>query len=107
MSCQAEACNANTSNLASRLLNFVVISASVLFRRAQNAKRAYGPAANRVCRRSKSDRREIKLNYATTTVTSRQRNNNAAKKLEIPDNLINDLLAKLAEKYVTGEQQTA
>ena len=106
MSCQAEACNADTSNLASRLLNFIVISASVLFRRAQNAKRAYGPAANRVCRLSKSDRREIKLNYATTTVTSRQRNNNAVK-LGIPDNLINDLLSKLAEKYVTGEQQTA
>jgi hypothetical protein len=106
MSCQAEACNADTSNLASRLLNFIVISASVLFPRAQNAKRAYGPGANRVCRRSKSDRREIKLNYATTTVTSRQRNNNAVK-LGIPDNLINDLLSKLAEKYVTGEQQTA
>jgi|SRR5919109_3567398 hypothetical protein len=105
MSCQAEVSNPNTSNLASRLLNFVVISASVLFRRAQKARRVYGPAAKRICRRSKSDRREIKRNYATTTATSRQRNNIAAK-LWIPDNLINDLLSKLTDKYVIGEQQT-
>jgi hypothetical protein len=105
MSCQAEANNPNASNLASRLLNFVVISASVLFQRAQKAKRAYGPAAKRVSRRSKSDRREIKRNYAITTIATSHQRNNIAAKLGIPDNLINDLLSKLADKYVIGEQQ--
>jgi hypothetical protein len=38
MSCQAAASNPNASNLASRLLNFVAISASVLFQRAQKAR---------------------------------------------------------------------
>lgn len=106
MSCQAHASNPNASNLASMLLNFVIISANVLFWRAQKAKRAYGPAAKRVCRRSKPDRREIKRNYVTTTATSRQRNNIAAK-LGIPGNLINDLLSKLADKYAIAEQQIA
>lgn len=109
MSCQAEASNHNASNLASRLLNFVVISASVLF--FSNTLKKQREHTDQQLNEFAGILNQIveKLNE-----TMQQPQQQAAKEITSRPNLgyliISSMIfcqSWLADKYVIGEQQTA